>query len=337
MSDLELLKCTDSKIEALKKINAMIKKSGSSSYIGQTIFSLDPLYEDTLHLADGSLLLVGGIYDQFISDYIAKLYVTNPERFCTEEEYQTSLTNYGVCGKYVYNEGVSVRLPKLGNYLYSDSLGTVPVKGNGMTLGITDGSANYGFVQAASGVDRVGSVNTYGQPTGTTPAGDSSTWSKSIGITTDGTKSGIIADLSDIQVLEGYYYIVVASGSKTDIEVNLDNFAVDLNGKADVDLSNINPSQSAKNQIISWNMPNYNAVTTLTKANGTVPFDGYLFVLNTEDKSITFTIGNVVFQLDGSYFNQTNIFVPVQKGQSYSCSNWTQLNVFSICPLKGAN
>ena len=77
------------------------------------------------------------------------------------------------------------------------------VKGNGMTLGLTDGTNNYGLALASnSGSNyRIGWPDLYGTAIGTSSSASSTTTaeiSKGASITTDGTKSGIIADLSNI-------------------------------------------------------------------------------------------------------------------------------------------
>lgn len=46
------------------------------------------------------------------------------------------------------------------------------------------------------------------------------------------------------QTIKGLLYIVVATSVKTDIEVDIDNIATDLNGKADVDLINTVPTSN---------------------------------------------------------------------------------------------
>lgn len=212
--------------------------AGSSAYVGQTIFSLDPLYEDGLHLLDGTELKVGGIYDQFINTYIANLYKNAPQRFCTEAEWQASVEQYGVCGKYVYTPNVSVRLPKVSNYLYTEPFAeTASVVGNGMALGLTDGTNNFGVSSLyANGNSLYGVPNGYGTDVGSTPTINQAPQEKKmIGLTNDPTKSGIEADLSNITTpLEGYYYIVVATSTKTDIEVDIDNIVTELNQKVDI-------------------------------------------------------------------------------------------------------
>lgn len=79
--------------------------------------------------------------------------------------------------------------------------GTVPVIGNGMTLGLTDGTSNFGLCTAhASGVyiDTSGSTPAFGQPVGINQLGapDPVPGNSYYGVTKDPTKSGIVADLS---------------------------------------------------------------------------------------------------------------------------------------------
>jgi hypothetical protein len=89
----------------------------------------------------------------------------------------------------------SVRLPM---WKYQAPLGeTLPVRGNGMTLGITDGNKFGGFYES---YDDSGSwaIHTrlalYSMPIGTKPSGDEINSYKSIGITADPDKSGIVAE-----------------------------------------------------------------------------------------------------------------------------------------------
>lgn len=74
---------------------------------------------------------------------------------------------------------------------------TAPVIGSGYALGLTNGSVNFGFQVSDSGLN-IRSGN-YGKPVGS--AGSSGgtsvgTSAKVVGVTTDGDKSGLVADLS---------------------------------------------------------------------------------------------------------------------------------------------
>lgn len=71
---------------------------------------------------------------------------------------------------------------------------TAPVVGNGMTLGLTNGTGTAGLYGNSNNQVTVAVPNMYGTNVGTgSPSG---ALGSSLGVTTDGTKSGIIADLS---------------------------------------------------------------------------------------------------------------------------------------------
>ena len=71
--------------------------------------------------------------------------------------------------------------------------GTAVVRGNGLTMGFTDGT-NFGGIYAGQSAFN-GKTGIYGVPVGTDDSG-SMLDNVSIGLTTDGSKSGIVADLS---------------------------------------------------------------------------------------------------------------------------------------------
>lgn len=161
-------------------------------------------------------------------------------QYTPEEAWQNYVTNYGVCGKFVYDSvNNTVRLPKYSDKIWtSDTSGTAEVRGNGMTLGLTDGITNYGMYLSYGSTRNTLPANAYGTPIGSSASGENSN-SLTVGVTTDGSKSGIVADLSGItSPIDGYWYIVVATSTKTQIEVDIDEVMTDLNGKADADLSN---------------------------------------------------------------------------------------------------
>lgn len=85
-------------------------------------------------------------------------------------------------------KGIAVDLP-LGS--------TAPVIGNGIALGITDGTTNYGLAGGGlnSGV-LYGVPGQYGQDVGN-PSGAVASTSAAYGVTTDKAKSGLVADLSE--------------------------------------------------------------------------------------------------------------------------------------------
>lgn len=342
MAELEKLLCTDSKVESLKKINAIIENGGGGLCVGQTVFSLDPLYEDTLHLLDGATLFVGGIYDSYINTYIAKLYAKHPERFCTEEEYQASITNYGVCGKYVYTEGVSVRLPKVTGFVE----GTLDVKALGeiVEAGLPNITGDIVVTSNYSGVVATGAFyNTGKTATDIKTGGSGATSGQAPIIGMDGSKASEIYGNSNTvqpQSIKGYMYIVVATGSKTDIEVNLDNIAIDLNSKADTDLVNLTPQ--GKSLVANYAMPSEKYVDLEFGASGTIytaPANGWFYARGGTATTangyhdISLSVGGTTV-LTAIYVSMGHLMsgntvvyalVPVKKGQQVTLSYYTSL------------
>ena len=263
---------TDDVEEMMKQMNARNS--------GEIVSSIVPWTDAGLHLLDGALINGGGIYKEFV-DYVAILASAYPNLFVSEEDWQTSVSTYGVCGKCVYDSvNNTVRLPKYNSKIYTGG-GTAPVVGNGKALGIFNGTdysalrmgigAYGGYIQS--------SPSGYGKSVGTVVSDLSSPSAIfTIGITTDPTKSGIIAQLSDITTsLDGYYYIVIATSTKTDIQVDIDEIATDLNGKADVDLTNV--TDTAKVMMAGASMPSDKYINLTLGASGSsyiAPADGWV-------------------------------------------------------------
>ena len=232
-------------------------KIKSSYYVGQTIFSLDPLNYASLRLLDGSLLQVGGVYDEFISKYIEPLFKKHPNRFISESEWQQQVSTYGVCGKYVYTEGVAVRLPKvtgivegtidpsaLGDLVeaglpaHTHTRGTMNITGT-FFIGKAGQTGNgYGATGAFYYKGNANNAGNSAQTGGTTPefafdASRSWTGSTSNPNYTNNIKT---TDTVQPQTIKGYYYIVVATGIDEEVNLKFDTLDVDY---ARSDLSNL--------------------------------------------------------------------------------------------------
>lgn len=86
--------------------------------------------------------------------------------------------------------GDEIVVPLLGN--------NAPVVGNGMALGITDGTKNAALYYNSNSVFN-SNIGGYGEDVGTTEtASIGLTSSKTVGITSDSTKSGMVADLTQV-------------------------------------------------------------------------------------------------------------------------------------------
>lgn len=77
-------------------------------------------------------------------------------------------------------------------YLPFSGVDEIPVIGNGKTVGVTDGTTNYGLASRSTYAASF-YPNYYGTNAGTSVSGNPSDVTKTLGITTDPTKSGLIA------------------------------------------------------------------------------------------------------------------------------------------------
>ena len=263
-------------LEEVAKINEIIDNLGgggggggdnSSSNIGEIVTSTIPLSDAGLHLLDGGVISGIGTYSAFVT-YIAGLVSGHSELFATESDWQTSVTNYGVCGKFVYDsQNNTVRLPKLYSnerYLiksYSSGTDWYRIYSDGwceqgghythdnVTVNVTTNlikaykDTNYDLQITKELGSSPASTCDY-QYTSSYVMSSKTVSSFQTKMTTnnrlngyDWQASGYI-DISDLEIATQYNYIVIATSTKTQIEVDIDEVMTDLNGKADVDLSN---------------------------------------------------------------------------------------------------
>ena len=211
--------------------------------IGEIVQSTIPLTDAGLHLLDGALISGSGSYADFV-DYIADIYDASSNYFCTESDWQTSVTNYGVCGKFVYDSvNNTVRLPKITGFVEGAS--GVATLGDLTEAGLPNitGSLQLGDLSNAMAVSRnaVGALGQGNNITSKYTTGGSTSTDK-FGFDIDASRSSSIYGNSNTvqpQSVKVLYYIVIATSTKTAIAVDIDEIATDLNGKADVDLSNL--------------------------------------------------------------------------------------------------
>lgn len=168
---------------------------------------------------------------------LLQIQTTNPEYFTTEDNWQAeALLNIDGCVyKFVLNYAsdgetvVSVRLPKYPDYVEINAGGTLPVVGNGISLGFTNGIQTGVMSQYADGGAKSYGAFLYtggsGSNVGTAPSGGSFDVNRAVGLTTDPTKPGIEATLNQTK-LKLRYYIQIATGQET--EVNITN-EIELN------------------------------------------------------------------------------------------------------------
>ena len=252
--------------------------------IGQIIQSLLPITDAGLHLLDGTLIDGNGIYKAFV-DYIKTLDLT-ASYFTTEADWQASVTQYGVCGKFVYNASANtVRLPKVTGILE----GTIDANALGDLVeqfvrlpNITGSfaySCNEDATPAVSGAYTRTAISA-DTNNGAGYQGDGNSNNYTFAFNASLSSNVYSGNGSDTKIqpqsIKGYYYIVVATSAKTDVEVDIDNVVTDLNNK--VDVSNM---VDAGSYIAGCAMPS-STYTDLTigasAALYTAPANGFFYV-----------------------------------------------------------
>lgn len=211
---------------------------GTTKNIGEIVTSTIPLVDANLHLLDGALILGNGIYAEFVS-HIAGLVATNPNLFVTETVWQSNVAAYGVCGKFVYNStNNTLRLPKIEGFIQGTN--TASQLGDILQAGLPNITGQTGATSIGNRMPTTGAFAyrndlgrySYGSATGA--YGDVVYFDAS-------TVSSVYGNSNTVQpqAIKVYYYIVVATSSKTEIQVDIDEIATGLANKADVDLTNV--------------------------------------------------------------------------------------------------
>ena len=234
-------------------------------------------------------------------------------------DYATAISTKGWCDKIGWDGGTTVRVPTLTPHIIQTN--NIAVVGNGMTVGFTNGTSNAGLYCATSTTNVQIGKNMYGQPVGYSAGGTNITELASFGITTDGTKSGIIADTSDTAQLRVMFQLF--NGTTDEAVATVGTVVSDVSGLKD--MSNI--TATGKETVVGWGIPDYSAgvvvasdIADFTERTYTAPADGvvavYLVAFNGQDAYIKIndvTVERVVGYGNGAWVNITGLY-PVKKG-----------------------
>ena len=291
--------------------------------VGQIIESIVPLTDAGLHLLDGALINGSGIYSAFV-DAIADLVTDYPDLFETEANWQSSVTTYGVCGKFVYDDvNNTVRLPKITGIIEGTT--DLTALGDLVEAGLPNITGNFQYVQNVSNSYYASGAFYKGTQVSLPDANNGTTTGQQFGF--DASRSSSIYGNSNTvqpQTIKCYYYIVIATTTKTEIEVDIDQVTTDLNGKADVDLTNVNNTATSK--VSSWAMPSGTYIQLTAGASGTAytaVADGYVqWSVRPTGAGVLIGLTNVTGNI-ASYLTCVNAgylydtYIPVKKGQTF--------------------
>lgn len=305
--------------------------------IGELVPSVLPLSDAGLHLLDGALISGSGSYSAFV-DYIATLAGNYPNLFTTESNWQAAITANGVCGKFVYDASANtVRLPKITGIIEGttdiSALGELVAAGlpshthsrGSMNITGTFGKFEAGYANYSGAFYNAGNIAGRHTSSGSTGIqygfNAANSWT---GNTSAPQYSSAIGTSNTVQpqTIKVHYYIVIANTTKTEIQVDIDQIATDLNGKADTDLSNVN--NTGKSTGAGWAMPSGTYVDLTLGASGstyTAPANGWF-----------------VIRADGNAANSGGILTNTSNGigDSFTTGDSGSAWVLLTCPaLKG--
>ena len=281
------------------------------------------------HLADdidGKTLQSETIGNTTIQFYLAD----DGHKICPASEESNVVAIYnatGVAWYYIIDTtNERFKLPRSKHSKYS---ATNPVVGTGMTLGLTNGTSTGSLTSSNSAnVNPVIANNGYGASVGTITGHDAWTDLRAIGVTTDATKSGIVAQQTEDTDQYKYLYFYVGNYTQTAIENTAGLNAELFNDKANVDLDNV--SATGKTTSVGWNMPDYSTGTTATQGTEyTATENCYLYARvfcsgtgsNQHIEKQIIINGVVVAQPRAFYYCADCVMMPCAKGSTYKFEN----------------
>lgn len=239
-----------------------------------------------------------------------------PACFTDEGQWQQTVTTYSVCGKFVYDPvNNTVRLPKVTGFVEGTT--TITNIGDLVEAGLpnitgTVHSDYPGNFQGAFYIYRDAVTGNGGSGTDCVAGFDAS------------RSSSIYGNSSTVQpqAIKVLYYVVIATSTKTTIEVDIDEVATDLNGKADTDLTNV--ENIGKSKMAHSAMPSSTYDEWVVGASGstyTAPADGWVIAQGACTASsgwanlYTSENVNTSYTMYGANIGY-KIFVPVSKGST---------------------
>lgn len=170
---------------------------------------------------------------------ISKQYYENSV-FATEAQWQQSVTDYGSCGKFVYDSvNNTIRLPKVSDILQGTT--DLTALGDLVEAGLPNIEAQLSFTRIGGNAVASGAFTTSSEGTSPYGGGGGTANSAQLAIFNASASNSIYNNSNTVQpqTILGLIYIVIANSTKTQIQVDIDEIATDLNGKADVDLTNV--------------------------------------------------------------------------------------------------
>lgn len=334
---------------SIRKGQRIVAGAGSTRRnLGEVYYSQSSLATDN----SGALpLFTGESVSTAMYPSLTEWVTKHTELQCTAEEYESALSTYGECPKYVLSAD-SLRLPKLANY-------------------VKMANASEGITQSGAGLPDVKAISNGAKTTAWTPLPD---YAESV----VNTKGYDLLSGSGTSTTNTFQYIENRASLSSEVYGNSDtvtpahttlypwvfaysavipastaqaaDFQNALSGKADSNLGNTSPSASFKEMAISWSMPDYSTFTTVAAStNFEAPSAGVISFVpatNTDTAVLINAAGTGSLSIAGKTLLQTTYahnsdsghpdsgFFPIDKGEiAYHTMTYGTVYFY---PLKGA-
>lgn len=257
---------------------------GGDLPLGSIIPNVGVLNDERFTLLDGKNLASNGTYAEFYRKAVEN--ITNGYWVqCTEEEFNSDVSNYGSCGKFVVTDEY-IRIPKITKF--------------------------------------IGATNILSE-IGDTLRGDVPSQNITVQSGTGATVKALASDLKNTQSTHTkyYYYMKVSTeGQKEPIEIDINKVYEDLEIKANTSLSNL--TAEGKSLASGLGMLSDKYVGLTLGASGTTytaPANGWFYLSKTAGKTdayISLVINGAFGQtihVPGAG-NQNRTFIPARKGDT---------------------
>ena len=293
---------------------------GTKRSIGEVYFSQSALATDNsgaLPLFTGETIASANtIYPEFYNWVLV-----HTELQCTTEEYESALTTYGECAKYVIGGG-SLRLPLIRNYIKAANP-SEGIKNIQAGLPNVTGDFNAGGVwtRYASGAFKVPTAEVGGDG----PAGNGSNQTR---YTFDASRSSTVYGKSSTVTPASttlYPWVVAYAAAIPASTAQAAEFQQGLSGKADTNLGNL--STAGKDIASGLGMPSNRYIDLTLGASGatyTAPANGWFFVRKVSTGIQVIYLTNTTNGMTLSCYSSNSgeyldSIMPVVKGQSVIC------------------
>lgn len=288
---------TETRAVTLKQLRAWL---GSSLPTGFIIPAVGKISDARFTLLDGKTLSRAGTYEAFCNKVVSEVQAGNWFA-CSEDEYNSDISNYGQCGKFVVSNDY-IRIPKITRFIGA----TITLSEIGKTykesLPNIKGNSGSGSNVHKSG-DRTPPSGAFAKGSSNGPVGggsDVKLYNTSFNASRSSSTYQDGAKVQPDHTKYPYYMVISTEGQTESVEININKVFEDLELKANKSLSNL--SAEGKSLASGFGMASRKKVPLTLGASGsiyTAPASGYFAVgiEGVQNNWITFEQGTGEFQV----------------------------------------